>query len=356
MSGKITITNQSDTTAVIDIEGVIGVPEEGQFDDPESRVATYETFRSVLRSIREVRTPRIIVNIRSTGGNVNDALLMLDALKSLDSEVTTRCYGYVASAATVIAQAASPGRREISANALYLIHRAACSAEGNASELSQTIEMLNKTDERLAAVYAARSGRDPEQFAQLMAENGGNGRWLSPREALEYGLADRIIPAEPVRDTMKQNLRPGTPPIPNLEKIENMNMTQRWKALLDRLGIAPHTGPALSTARQQATVLTDRKISASPVLPLPAQNGKEEARMIRTESGSTLQSAGDKTLALYQSEIEMLRNRILQLEARNARLQAGPTATRPKEDPSLQESRNRSNDTAYMEDARKFRE
>ena len=63
-----------------------------------------------------------MVDIRSTGGDVNDALLIHDALCSLDAHITTRCYGYTASAATIIAQAASPGCREISANALYLIH------------------------------------------------------------------------------------------------------------------------------------------------------------------------------------------------------------------------------------------
>ena len=42
--------------------------------------------------------------------------------KRQGAEVVTRCYGYVASAATVIAQAASPGCREISSNAFYLIH------------------------------------------------------------------------------------------------------------------------------------------------------------------------------------------------------------------------------------------
>ena len=107
--------------------------------------------------------------------------------------MTTRCYGYTASAATIIAQAASDGAREISANALYLIHRSACAAEGNADQMERQLDLLRKTDERLAGVYAARSGRPAEEFAALMAENDGNGRWLSPDETLAAGLADRIV-------------------------------------------------------------------------------------------------------------------------------------------------------------------
>lgn len=190
MQSDIQITNRNDT-CFVDIEGVIGVPEEWQFDQPSSRVATYEKFRDSLDRLREIDAPEIVVNIRSTGGDVNDALLIYEALSSLDGHIVTRCYGYTASAATVIAQAASEGCREISAHALYLIHNSICTAEGNAEELATRIDLLRKTDARLAEVYAARSGRTPEEFTLLMAENNGSGRWLSPQEALAAGLVDR---------------------------------------------------------------------------------------------------------------------------------------------------------------------
>ena len=121
MRSEIKITNQAGS-AVIDIEGVIGIPEKMQFETPGQRVATYTRFTEALQNIREVEAEEIIVNIRSTGGDVNDALLIYDALSASGAVVTTRCMGYVASAATIIAQAASPGRREISASAMYLVH------------------------------------------------------------------------------------------------------------------------------------------------------------------------------------------------------------------------------------------
>ena len=182
MQSDIQITNRNDT-CFVDIEGVIGVPEEWQFDQPSSRVATYEKFRDSLDRLREIDAPEIVVNIRSTGGDVNDALLIYEALSSLDGHIVTRCYGYTASAATVIAQAASEGCREISAHALYLIHNSICTAEGNAEELATRIDLLRKTDARLAEVYAARSGRTPEEFTLLMAENNGSGRWHSPPDS-----------------------------------------------------------------------------------------------------------------------------------------------------------------------------
>lgn len=220
MQSDIQITNRNDT-CFVDIEGVIGVPEEWQFDQPSSRVAAYEKFRDSLDRLREIDAPEIVVNIRSTGGDVNDALLIYEALSSLDGHIVTRCYGYTASAATVIAQAASEGCREISAHALYLIHNSICTAEGNAEELATRIDLLRKTDARLAEVYAARSGRTPEEFTLLMAENNGSGRWLSPQEALAAGLVDRII--EPAA-TEKTPAARATP-------------AGQWRKLLGKLGL-----------------------------------------------------------------------------------------------------------------------
>lgn len=214
MNSEIKIQNNAGQT-LIDIEGTIGVPEEWQFDEPCEQVATYEKFRRTVEQIAAIDAPEIIVNIRSTGGDVNDALLIHDALVQLKGHITTRCFGYTASAATIIAQAASEGAREISANALYLIHNSICATEGNAGEMERKTELLHKTDDRLAGIYAARAMRPKEEFRQLMAENNGNGRWLSPEEAVAAGLADRIIDASPAgtkaerKGSVKASIRRG---------------------------------------------------------------------------------------------------------------------------------------------------
>jgi ATP-dependent protease ClpP protease subunit len=193
---EIRIKNTKQGVVAIDIEGTIGVPEEWQFENPAGRVATYEKFRHTLAAISRIKGGEIVVNIRSTGGDVGDAILIYEALAASGAAITTRCHGYVASAATIIAQAASAGAREISASALYLVHNSVGTCEGNAGDLRQSEELLTKTDERIAGIYAARSGRPPADMAALMAENNGAGKWLSPEEAIAEGLADRIIEGE----------------------------------------------------------------------------------------------------------------------------------------------------------------
>ena len=195
METQIKITNES-SVCTIDIEGTIGLPESEQFANSAHSIATYERFRQEIDNIKSIESDEIIVNIRSTGGDVNDAMLIYEALVALDTKITTRCYGYTASAATIIAQAAREGCREIASSALYLIHQSSSAIEGNAADLGERIELLQKTDDRIASLYALRSGREKESFVVLMAQNGGRGRWLSPEEVVEAGLADTIIGGE----------------------------------------------------------------------------------------------------------------------------------------------------------------
>ena len=289
MKSEIQIDNNAGVCQ-IDIEGTIGVPEEWQFDRPEARVATYEKFRDAVRRIAEIDASEVVVNIRSTGGDVNDALLIHDALTALGAHITTRCYGYTASAATIIAQAASPGCREISANALYLIHTAICAAEGNAAEIAGKLDLLRQTDTRIAAVYAARSGRPAGEFEALMAENNGNGRWLAPEEAVAAGLADKVVEA-------------AEQPASSLAR----NIARGWERLLANIGLRP--GPAL-----------------------PA----------------------DRNVLHFDGEVQALRSRSA-VAADEARRQAAPTSTQPREDPSCGDTVRSANERAYAEDARRMR-
>jgi ATP-dependent protease ClpP protease subunit len=271
---EIKITNSKSGVTTIDIEGTIGVPEEWQFENPAGRIATYDKFRRSIEAISRIKGSEIVVEIRSTGGDVGDALLIHDALSSLDSVITTRCHGYVASAATIIAQAASEGRREISASALYLIHNSVASCEGNAGDLDQSRELLIKTDERIAAIYAARSGRPQEDFASLMAENNGGGRWLSAEEAVAEGLADRITESD-ARPSRKRNRSLPT---------DSANAdTMRWQADIE-LGRLRHRIDALESE--------NRRLSAHPTQP------KEK------EDPSSTESRRSANYTAYQRDAE----------------------------------------------------
>lgn len=257
MKTKIEITNDV-SVCTIDIEGVIGVPEESQFSKNSQSIATYEKFSEKLAQIRAIEAKEVIVNIRSTGGDVNDALLIYESLASLDAKITTRCYGYTASAATIIAQAASEGCREIAPSALYLIHMSSSSVEGNSTDLAERIALLEKSDEQIATLYALRSGLPKEGFVALMSENGGRGRWLSPEEAIEAGLADAVT---------------GTD-----ERSEKRGIIEKIKGWLN-LPIEDKAEPSLP---RDINVLHDAASLQSSISAIAFRNGQRSASSTKT--------------------------------------------------------------------------
>lgn len=341
----------------IEIEGTIGVPEAAQFHGSGGRVATYDGFRQTLARIGAVDAAEVEVHIRSTGGDVNDALLIYEALRSLPGRVVTRCYGYTASAATVIAQAASPGGRQIASSALYLIHNSICATEGNASELASRTELLQQTDARLAALYAARSGRPADEFAALMAENGGNGRWLSPEQTVAAGLADEVTD------------------LPGTERVRND--AGGWRGLLARLGWGRTASPQPAAARnilhaatlpQAAKPSPDRDTlhldGATPYeegdhgIGDASRPGGELLQSLGAESSlgaggaDASEAAGALVAAPGQGDSAVQRSAIAFEEGQRA---AQPTRTQPTEDPSPYEVVRSANGTAYDADARNLR-
>lgn len=330
MISQIRVTDSS-PVAVIDIEGVIGVPEQMQFEEPSKRIATYAGFAASLASIREVKAREIVVNIRSTGGDVHDALLIFDALQGLDAEVRTRCYGYVASAATIIAQAASLGCREISANTLYLIHCSESTAEGNSTSLAVAKELLDKTDMRIASLYAHRSGRSVADYIDLMNANGGKGRWITAEEVVDVGLADAVIPTglrncvDEMPDELAQLCRLfGLTPPPQSERESNSD------PVVDvRISTAKtlwRTFRRLFSSRRVGGELTE-KDHVAPIVP-----ESEEATMIPLRKPLLPQ---DKSVIM---------------ERVTAQSEACQTKTEPIEDPAIEDYRLSQNEAAYQQD------
>ena len=373
MQTKITIRNEAQT-CYIDIEGVIGVPEESQFENADSRVATFETFRQEVEHIKRVAATSVVVNIRSTGGDVNDALLIYDALQSLDARITTRCYGYTASAATIIAQAANVGCREISSNALYLIHNSCCSIEGNASSLEARAELLRKTDERLAHLYAQHSGQPAEKFVALMAENSGEGRWLTAEETVAAGLADRIIDGLMVGTILpEQNDEQATPSEAGGEAAVQSDMPQniskkelakavdsaaaalirylmrrfsyRWEKLVD--GWREKREKRVSEQEQEAQSKQNSQPNhvqpIQPNEPLQAQpsEGQGAVNQPSTDakpSAELPQAAARGSLVAFDSGQRLYKR----------------SEVKAVEDPSMNRPRSASNELAYADDARAF--
>ena len=326
MQTKITIRNEAQT-CYIDIEGTIGVPEKNQFENAASRVATFETFRKEVARIAAINATNVVVNIRSTGGDVNDALLIYDALQGLDARITTRCYGYTASAATIIAQAANEGCREISTNAMYLIHKSTCAIEGNSSSLDARAELLRKTDERLAHLYAMHSGGEVEYFAELMSENNGEGRWLTAEETVQAGLADRIIDNVFVGSLIPYNNDDLPADIVEAPKLENSIASEIIRFILGKLAYR---------LEEWIEQLRDKHVA------------KRKEKLLEKELATEEVVA---EVALPQAEATQPQSSILFDEGQR---RYAPSQVKATEDPTMNTPHALSNERAYADDAKAF--
>ena len=190
--GTINISDEKNERVTVDIEGIIGIPEWWQFDSKDDRVATYNKFQNKIKELKAIEAKYLDINIKSPGGSVNDALLIHSTICTLENvSVTTICYGFTASAATLIAQAGK--KRKICSNSLYLAHRALNVALGNVNEFREKLTDLEKIDTTIAKLYADRSGNSIDIYQELMNRNNGNGEWLTPQEVIDLKLADEIL-------------------------------------------------------------------------------------------------------------------------------------------------------------------
>lgn len=152
--------------------------------------------RAVDKCLAENADNDVRVLIDSTGGSLGTGLSIAAAFKN-HGAVDVHFVGLNASAATV----ASLGARTISIdrNAMYLVHK--CSNfvfawdNMNADELADYIDQLvknkndlDKIDDNIAAMYAARCRKDKKALMDLMKVGG----WLSAKEALDWGFVDKI--------------------------------------------------------------------------------------------------------------------------------------------------------------------
>jgi ATP-dependent Clp endopeptidase proteolytic subunit ClpP len=130
------------------------------------------------------QTPLNII-INSPGGNVHDGLEMYNALREYANS-TAVIVGVAASAASFVAMGAA--RVAINRSAQLMIHLPKTGVYGNATEVQQTAEALEKMGQSIAEIYVAKTGLPKEIVMELMAAE----TWMTAEEALAMGFVDEI--------------------------------------------------------------------------------------------------------------------------------------------------------------------
>jgi ATP-dependent Clp protease protease subunit len=133
--------------------------------------------------------------INSPGGSITAGLAIYDTMQFLRCEVATYCVGQAASMAAVLLAGGHPGKRFLLASNRILLHQPLITGQliGPATDLDIEAKEILRLRARLYEILARHTGQTTEKVEKDCDRN----LWLDATEAIEYGLADRVLQKAP---------------------------------------------------------------------------------------------------------------------------------------------------------------
>lgn len=133
--------------------------------------------------------------INSPGGSITAGLAIYDTMQFLRCDVATYCVGQAASMGAVLMAGGKAGKRFLLANNRVLLHQPLISGQliGPATDLDIEAQEILRLRARLYDILASHTGQTAEKVEKDCDRN----LWLNAEEAIEYGLADRILQKAP---------------------------------------------------------------------------------------------------------------------------------------------------------------
>jgi len=147
------------------------------------------TAADLVRELQNLEAVHIDLRINSEGGDVWDGIAIYNALCTHPASITTYIDGLAASSASFIAQAG--GTVKIARNGTMMIHDASGICIGNAQDMIDMAELLDRTSDNIADIYAQRCSTVNVWRKAMKAVS-----WYVGQEAVAAGLADETYEPE----------------------------------------------------------------------------------------------------------------------------------------------------------------
>lgn len=140
--------------------------------------------RDVVAALAQLKGKDVAVRLNSGGGIADEGVAIYNSLVNHTGDVTVYVDGTAASAASIIAMAGS--KVIMRTGSVMMIHDPLMLAMGNAKDMEKAKAALDAIADSMADIYAAKTGRKPEDIRAEMREE----LWLTPSEAKAKGFAD----------------------------------------------------------------------------------------------------------------------------------------------------------------------
>ena len=131
----------------------------------------------------------IQIYINSPGGSVTAGLAIYDTMQQVSPDIVTICYGLAASMGAFLLSGGTKGKRLALPNSRIMIHQPLGGAQGQAVEIEIQAKEILFLKETLNQLIADHTG----QPLIKIAEDTDRDHILSPQEAVEYGLIDKVV-------------------------------------------------------------------------------------------------------------------------------------------------------------------
>ncbi|KAK9716091.1 hypothetical protein RND81_06G210600 [Saponaria officinalis] len=160
----------------------------------------------LLDAVDHTKDIRLFIN--STGGSLSATMAIFDVVRLVRADVSTVALGIAASTASIILGGGTKGKRLAMPNARIMLHQPLGGASGQAIDVEIQAREIMHSKNNITRIVSEFTGRPLEQVEKDIDRD----RYMSPIEAVEYGLLDgvidrdSIIPLEPVPDKVKSTL------------------------------------------------------------------------------------------------------------------------------------------------------
>ena len=131
----------------------------------------------------------ISLYINSPGGSVTSGLSIYDTMQFIKPDVSTLCIGQAASMGAVLLAGGSKGKRHALPNSRVLIHQVMGGFQGQASDVEIHAQEILSIKEKLNTILSTHSGQKMDKIAK----DSDRDNFMSPEEAVEYGLIDSVM-------------------------------------------------------------------------------------------------------------------------------------------------------------------
>jgi len=131
----------------------------------------------------------ITLYINSPGGLVTAGMAIYDTMQYISADIQTVVTGQACSMGSLLASAGTRGKRLMLPHSRHMIHQPLGGASGQATDVEIRANELLRWKRELTEVYVQNTGQTFEQLTQDMERD----KFMTPQEAVAYGLADRIV-------------------------------------------------------------------------------------------------------------------------------------------------------------------